>query len=71
MLLLNVFAMTAVLSSCKDESGSDKDDLVGTWYYYEDGETDMDTYIVFQKMEHIATLMVNTALMNTIHQSLL
>lgn len=49
LLTLTVVSMIVSLSSCNDEPGSGKNDLVGTWYYYDDGEIYFDEYVVFEK----------------------
>lgn len=51
MLLLLAVAVvgTTTLTSCNDEPGSGKNDLVGTWYYYDEGDIDYDYFLEFKK----------------------
>lgn len=50
-LLLIVMVMGVMLSSCdKDDKDEPKggNELVGKWYYTEDGDTDYDDYFIFK-----------------------
>ncbi len=48
-LVLTVIGLSPLFASCSDEPGSGKNDLVGTWYYMDGEEIDMDDYIIFEK----------------------